>query len=291
MFDLEEINLMPTNIPDRPQTKGQDAHARAKAIECGAKWKCSRVKAWVDLDDCVARYAKARDDKSGDYQPCLECSSIVLHLRNMGKGLPGPMSMQPPPASAPKFEPKPLPQPKKETIMSRPAKKGTPDPIQQEAKTEPKLEIVVTQQRETKPVVSQSKADLSDKNPFAGDGWTKYDPMASRRAVALEFAAISRTSISFSAGVTERLKLKEFPTMTLYHGADGKRIGVELRKDSSGVLKCTVESKGRAGVKVAAQGLIKALEMDPTQFKGKRFAVREIAPGFVEIDLKSEVAA
>ena len=168
---------------------------------------------------------------------------------------------------------------------STPAKKGTPDPIQQEVKAvvEPKTDIV------TKAAPEVKETPVSFTNPF--ESWTKYDPMAGRRAAALEFVAISRTSISFSAAATENLKLKDYPTMTLYHGADGKKIGVELRKDASGVLKCTNETKGRAGVKVAAQGLIKALEMDPTQFKGKRFAVREIAPGFVEIDLKSEVAA
>lgn len=280
MFDLEEINLMPTNIPDRPQTKGQDAHARAKAIECGAKWKCSRVKAWVDLDDCVARHAKARDDKSGDYQPCLECSSIVLHLRNMGKGMPGPMSMQSPPASAPKFEPKPLPQPKKETTMSRPAKKGTPDQIQQEAKTEPKLEIV----SKPAPEVKEKAGTLT--NPFAG--WDQYSPGSALRGRLDVFASFSASGVlSLSVAAQEQIKLHLYSSVDVLH-ANGK-IGLRLHPGKKGALGIVAKTKNRSSATVSGRGFLRQFKLEG--LCGKRFAVREIAPGFVEIDLKSEVAA
>ena len=303
-----------------------DANARAKAIAIGAKWKCSRVRQWVGLDDCVKRYAEARDN--GQYAQCLECASILRSLREMGCATP--VNTKAPVSTEPQQEPKkitiikekPMP-PKiakpakpKTAATSTPAKKGTPDPVMEEVKAvvETKADPtvlaadreVVTQMycdciegafqnhpckaqilSEHAPEVKGSAATLT--SPF--EGWTKYDPMACRRAVALEFASISKTSISFSAAATERLRLKSYPTVTLYYQIDQGRIGIELARDESGVLKCTNETKGRAGVKVAAQGLIKALEIDPTQFKGKRFAVREIAPGFVEIDLKSEVAA
>ena len=264
-----------------------NAKARAMAIEIGAKWKCSRVRQWVGLDDCVKRYAEARDN--GQYAPCLECSSILRSLREMGCATP--VNTKAPVSTEPQQEPKkiispipkekpmaPKPVAKKKEVASKPAKKGTPDPVMEEVK-----DIV------TKAAPEVKETPVSFTNPF--ESWTKYDPMAGRRAAALEFVAISRTSISFSAAATESLKLKDYPTMTLYHGADGKKIGVELRKDASGVLKCTNETKGRAGVKVAAQGLIKALNLAPDSFRKKRFALREIAPGFVEIDLGKEVKA
>ena len=273
MFD-EEINLNPSGPTSKAtQSPSGNATGTAKALLRNQKFYCARIKAEVSPLNCKGKYTYAKA-QGITASPCLECAKVQMMLRKV------------PLANCP--EPQPTIDPKELAAMSRSAKKGTPDPIQQEAKA---ANVVAPKPEAAAKVLEIVEKKAAQQNPFAGDGWTKYDPMASRRAVALEFAAISRTSISFSAGVTERLKLKEFPTMTLYHGADGKRIGVELRKDSSGVLKCTVESKGRAGVKVAAQGLIKALEMDPTQFKGKRFAVREIAPGFVEVDLKSEVAA
>lgn len=276
MFDLDEINLMPSNVPDKPETKGQDAHARAKAIECGAKWKCTRVKAWVDLDDCVKRYAAARADKTGDYQPCLECSSIVMHLRNIGKGLPGPMSMQSPAATAPKFEPKPLPEPKQEPIMSKPAKKGTPDPIQQEAKAEPKLEIVTKSEKGSSPA----------SNPFAG--WDQYSPNAALRGRLDVFASFSASGVlSLSVAAQEQINLQLYSSVDVLH-ADGK-LGLRLHPGKKGALAIVAKTKNRSSATVSGRGFLRQFKLE--SLCGKRFTVREIAPGFVEIDLKSEVAA
>lgn len=218
MFDLDEINLMPSRIPDKPETKGQDAIARAKAIQLGAKWKCARVKAWVDLDDCVARYAKAKGATGDDYQPCLECSSIVMHLRNMGKGLPGPISMQAPAAGAPRFEPKPLPQPKQEPPMANAAKKS--------------LELVT--------------------NPFAG--WTKYDPKVRYVEQSEDFATLTGSVLQFSSKTTQENGLREYKSVDL-HYLDG-RIGCVFRKDSDGVLKVRPDGTGR--IVFSAQGFANA---------------------------------
>lgn len=272
-----------------------DANARAKAIQIGAKWKCSRVRQWVGLDDCVKRYAEAR--ANGQYAPCLECSSVVHSLRKMGCN-PSANTQAPAAPEQPRAQKKIILTPKEQEPMapkiakpakpktaatSTPAKKGTPDPVMEEVKAvvETKAEIVT----QGAPEVKEPAATFT--SPF--DGWTKYDPMAGRRATALEFVAISRTSISFSAAATERLRLKSYPSVTLYYQKD--RIGIELARDESGVLKCTNETKGRAGVKVAAQGLVKALGLDTKKMKGKRFALREIGPGLLEIDLGKEVKA
>lgn len=250
-----------------------DANARAKAIQLGAKWKCTRVKAWVDLDECVRRYAAARADTSGDYQPCLECSSIVLHLRNLGKGLPGPMSMQSPAATTPKFEPKPLPEPKpKEPTMARPAKKGMPDPIQQEAKTEPKLEIV------------EKKA--TQQNPFAG--WDQYSPNAALRGRLDVFASFSASGVlSLSVAAQEQINLQLYSSVDVLH-ADGK-LGLRLHPGKKGALAIVAKTKNRSSATVSGRGFLRQFKLE--SLCGKRFTVREIAPGFVEIDLKSEVAA
>lgn len=281
MFDLDEINLMPSKVPDKPETKGQDAIARAKAIECGAKWKCTRVKAWVDLDGCVKRYAAAKGDTSDDYQPCLECSSIVLHLRNMGKGLPGPMSMQSPAATAPKFEPKPLPEPKpKEPTMARPAKKGTPDPIQQEAKAEPKLEIVI----KPAPEVKEKSRTLT--NPFAG--WAQYSPNAALRGRLDVFASFSASGVlSLSVAAQEQINLQLYSSVDVLH-ADGK-LGLRLHPGKKGALAIVAKTKNRSSATVSGRGFLRQFKLE--SLCGKRFTLREIAPGFVEIDLKSEVAA
>ena len=285
MFDLEEINLMPDRVPDKKATPGADAIARAKAIQCGAKWKCTRVKAWVSIDDCVGRYALAREDKSGDYQPCLECSSIVLHLRNMGKGLPSPISMQTPPMSAPRFEPKPLPKPK-ETTMARPAKKGTPDPIVVETKEEPhRLEIVAAQQCETKPVAPQKKETVSH-NPF--EGWTKFNPRDHAKPGDV-YARIGKTSMSFSAAASAELSLILYDSVDVYH-ADGK-LGLHFRMGKAGTFVLTKEPRSKAVRKLSCSSLVKSLKLDNLGAIDRRLALKRLAPGMIEIDLKSEAAA
>lgn len=274
MFDLDEINLMPSRIPDKPETKGQDAIARAKAIQMNAKWKCSRVKAWVNLDDCVARYAVAKGAIGDDYQPCLECSSIVMHLRNMGKGLPGPISMQTPADGAPKFEPKPLPQPKKETPMAKPAKKETP----QEVKPEPKLEIVIN------PVPKVKEKAASFTNPF--EGWKRYDPKARYIEQSDDFATLTGSVMQFSSKTTQENGLREYTSVDL-HYRDG-RIGCVFRRDAEGVLKVRPDGNGR--VVFSAQGFARAHKI-PRELFSKRAAVIIHAPGVIEVNLKSEVAA
>lgn len=263
MFDLDEINLMPNRIPDKPETKGQDAVARAKAIQLGAKWKCARVKALVDLDGCVARYARAKGATGDDYQPCLECSSIVMHLRNMGHGLPGPISMQTPAAGAPRFEPKPLPEikPQKEPIMAtKPAKKEAP----QEVKPEPKLELV--------------------KNPF--EGWKRYDPKARYIEQSDDFATLTGSVMQFSSKTTQENGLREYQSVDL-HYSDG-RIGCVFHRDAEGVLKVRPDGNGR--VVFSAQGFARAHNI-PKELFSRRSAVIIHGPGVIEVNLKSEVAA
>lgn len=263
---LEEINIGP--YPGRSsQTQEGHALSTAKKMIKGGTFYCNRIKAEVGARSCKSKYAYAKAQKIQG-SPCLECAKVMAMLRN-----------DPTPA-----EPQQTIDPKEITAMARPARKGTPDPIIEEVKTvtqEPKLEIV------TKPAPEVKEEAATFTNPFAG--WTKYDPMAGRRALSQEFVSISKTAISFSAAATARLDLKKYPTVTFYYQAG--RIGIELCEGTSGVLKCTNETKGRAGVKVAAQGLIKTLGLTAEQLKGKRYELRELGAGLLEIDLSKEVAA
>lgn len=120
-----------------------------------------------------------------------------------------------------------------------------------------------------------------ENNPFAK--WDAYSPR-DRYTVGLEsFASISATAISFSAGATKQLGLDKIETISLFH--NGQKIGLALHQDSSGKLKCTKDVAGRIGSKVAASGLIKTMGITYDQRNGMRYPIREVAPGFVEIDL------
>lgn len=116
---------------------GEDAAARARAIAIGSNWWCSRVKAWVNLDECVGRYAEARGAGSC-YSPCLECATIACHLRALGQRTPVV------------YVPEEQPVTQEET-MTKPAKKEAP--VQQEAK----LEIVAKPKAAANPFETISK--------------------------------------------------------------------------------------------------------------------------------------
>lgn len=92
MYDLEALNLKPGSGKTHSISPDADAKARAKAVEMGAKWKCSRVNAWVDVTDCLARYTVAHAARPA-HSPCLECSSIAAHVRKIG-GIPEPQPQQ-----------------------------------------------------------------------------------------------------------------------------------------------------------------------------------------------------
>lgn len=96
MLDLDATNLQPGSGKTHSVSPDADAKARALAVETGAKWKCARVNAWVDVTDCIARYVVAQDARPA-HNPCLECSSIAAHVRKIG-GIPEPQPQQKEPA-------------------------------------------------------------------------------------------------------------------------------------------------------------------------------------------------
>lgn len=96
MLDLDAPSLKPGSGKTHRVSPESDAKARALAVKTGAKWKCSRVNAWVDVTDCIARYVVAQDARPA-HSPCLECSSIAAHVRKIG-GIPEPQPQQKEPA-------------------------------------------------------------------------------------------------------------------------------------------------------------------------------------------------
>jgi hypothetical protein len=252
MFDLEEINLMPSKVAPKKSLEG-DARARAKAIEMGARWKCSRTKVWVNQEDCIGMYYTDKAQKLTN-SPCLECSVVVTMIKKLGAD-----------------------------AMARPAKKGTPDPIVEEVKiaTEPKLEIV------TKPVPEVKEKAATFTNPF--DGWQPYDPHSTRNANLKSYATFSSNTISFSSAATEGFGMRDCKSANLY--LKGKSLGVMLIQDNSGKMRVTGDTPGRrGGVKISAAGVIKHLG-GVEALKGKRFSIKEHRPGFIEINVEEELAA
>ena len=107
MFDLMETDLKPGSGKSHAVGRADDAKARAMAVENGMKWKCSRVNAWVNLGDCIARYVQARDAQPSFHCVCLECASIDAHIRKHGITTPTQTAKQEqsPVATKPKAKP------------------------------------------------------------------------------------------------------------------------------------------------------------------------------------------
>ena len=110
MFDLLETDLKPGSGKPTGVTPDRDAKDRAMAVESGMKWKCSRVGAWVNLGDCMARYVQARDAQPSFHCVCLECASIDAHIRKHGITIQTQTAKQEPEAVATKPKAKPVEQ-------------------------------------------------------------------------------------------------------------------------------------------------------------------------------------
>ena len=267
---LEEINIGP--YPGRSsQTQEGHALSTAKKMIKGQTFYCNRIKAEVGARNCKSKYAYAKAQQISA-SPCLECAKVLAMIRKD----PTPV------------EPQLEIDPKEIAAMARPAKKGTPDPIIEEVKAavEPKLEIVATQKCETKQVVSQNKADLVDKNPFAD--WAKFSPRDQIRPGDV-YARIGKTSMTLSAHAADTFGLSKYDSVDVYH-ADGK-LGLHFMKGKAGAFTLTRATRGGRVRKLSCSSLVKGLKLDKLGAIDRRLTVREIAAGMIEVDLTSEVAA
>ena len=91
----------------------------------------------------------------------------------------------------------------------------------------------------------------------------------------------------FSLHAQEQIKLQLYSSVDVLH-ADGK-LGLRLHPGKKGALAIVAKTKSRSSATISGRGFLRKFKLE--SLCGKRFAVRQIAPGFVEIDLKSEVAA
>ena len=245
MFD-EEINLDPSGPSSKAtQSPSGNATSTAKALLRNQKFYCARIKAEVSPLNCKGKYTYAKAQGIAA-SPCLECAKVQMMLRKE------PLENCP--------EPQPTIDPKEIAAMTKPAKKGTPDPIQHE----PKLELV--------------------KNPF--DGWTKYDPKNRYIEQSDDFATLTGSVMQFSSKTTQENGLREYKSVDL-HYRDG-RIGCVFHRDERGALKVRPDGNGR--VVFSAQGFANAHKI-PKEFFSRRSAVIIHGAGVIEINLKSEVAA
>jgi len=264
MMDEISIGPYPTTPTSKAiQTPSENAATTAKALIKNQKFYCSRIKAEVSPLNCKSKYAYAKAQNI-TASPCLECAKVLCMLRK----------------SDPCPEPRPTIATKENAAMAtRPAKKGTPDPIAQEVKAaaEPKLEIV------TKP--SLEAKEKAAPNPFAG--WDQYAPGAALRGKLDVFASFTSAGIlSLSVAAQELIKLQLYSSVDILHS--GNKIGLRLHPGKKGALSVVAKTKNRSSATVSARGFLRQFKLEGVC--GKRFAVREIAPGFVEIDLTSEVA-
>lgn len=260
---MEEINLGAAPTSKAIQTPASNAATTAKALVKNQRFYCSRIKAEVSALNCKSKYTYAKAQKI-TASPCLECAKVLFMLRKSG---PCP-------------EPQPIIDPKEIAAMAKPAKKGTPNPIVEEVKAaaEPKLEIVTKPAPEVK--------EKAAPNPFAG--WDQYAPGAALRGKLDVFASFTSAGIlSLSVAAQEQIKLQLYSSVDVLH-ANGK-IGLRLHPGKKGALAIVAKTKSRSSATVSARGFLRQFKLEGVC--GKRFAIREIAPGFVEIDLGREVAA
>lgn len=259
---LEEISIGP--YPGRSsQTQEGHALSTAKKMIKGQTFYCNRIKAEVGARNCKSKYTYAKAQKIQG-SPCLECAKVLAMLRN-----------DPTPA-----EPQLTIDPKEIAAMVRPAKKGTPDPIIEEVKavTEPKLEIV------TKPAPEVKEKAATFTNPF--EGWTKFNPRDQIKQGDV-YARLGKTSMTLSAQAADTFGLNSFDSVDIYH-ADGK-LGMHFQKGKAGTFVLTKETRGGRVRKLSCASLVKSLNLGNAM--ARRLALREIGPGMIEVDLKSEVAA
>lgn len=295
MYGLEEINLDPGKSV--PAGRSVDAAARAKAFANGCRWQCKRVKAWVNAEECVARYIAAKGSPS-TYCPCLECGSVRTQLKAMTQKLDGVSHVQQgrggPVTSSPAPRPAPMPKEKitdivskqkekaqGEKAMSRPAKKRTADPIMSEVKAAaaPVLEVV-------KPEPQTPKPEALD--PFAS--WEKYDTLLGRKQRKLAFVRMTHKAIYFSTRCVENLRLSDYTSMDVLVAPDLSGLAFRFHKDDAGTFTLSKRIKDKTELKISAAGLVRFYEGLQPHLEKKLEPIVH-GPGRVSILFTREVEA
>jgi hypothetical protein len=319
MYGLEEINLDPGKSV--PAGRSVDAEARAKAFAAGCRWQCKRVKAWVNAEECVARYIAAKGSQQA-YCACLECGSVRTQLKGMAKqlegvshvqhGRGGPVASAPRPAtytsgtetparlsatrpiSEPTHRPAPMPKEKitdivskqKEKVqgekaMSRPAKKRAEDPVMSEVKA-----AAAPVREVVKPEPPAAKPETFD--PFAS--WEKYDTLLGRKQRKLAFVRMTHKAIYFSTRCVENLRLSDYATLDVLVAPDLSGLAFRFHKDDAGTFTLSKRIKDKTELKISAAGLVRFYEGLQPHLEKKLEPIVH-GPGRISILFAKEVEA
>lgn len=269
MLDLDDIREVNIRTTPNGRTGGidpiTDARARVQAIRIGERWECRRVKQWVNVDDCLSR-ATAQ----GGYTPCRECATIAPYL-------------------------------KQETIM---AKRKTPQPtispiiddadtaypeIQGDQQVAPTAETQDAHGLYGRPAGRpndaplQTTAPVAATDPLAGLALYKPLPRVLNAVTDQPYMHISKAALSFSGRAVHDYRIHSYETMSVFfEGQPGAitRLVVQL---GGPMMRITHPKSNYSGRKVSAWGLVRHLGLDP--LAGKRYALKELAPGYLEVDL------
>ena len=128
-----------------------------------------------------------------------------------------------------------------------------------------------------------AKAPTSEKtDPLAG--LTLYHPGAARHAALAAtdpHVYLSGNCMTFSAPAVSQFGLNDATTVSVFHdGAPGEisRLVIHI---GGKMMKLSVSGKGSIARKISALGMVKNLKME--EKIGKRYPIKEIAPGYLEI--------
>lgn len=257
-------SMMSPKLPTKSAISA--AEQTAKRIAAGDQFECNRIGKKIirtSPDECVGFYHNAV--RRGDRVPCFECAKLQLFLKERGE------------------------------VMSRPAQKGTPDPIAQEAQavTAKKQAAQDVESREitTKPVVAQKEPEtiLKAADPLAG--LTKYNPADRYRKRAESFVRMHKNGFDVTAQAVQDFGFSKHNTIDAYYDQQEQgqlgRIVLVLAGDN-GSLRLTRSAGRGESVKASAAGLISRMGIElPGSI---RMDIKELAPGVLEL-IPREVAA
>lgn len=283
------------DAPQPVKGRASDSELRAQAFARGCRWMCKRVKAWVNAEECVARYIAAKGSPK-TYSPCLECSLVRQQLKHMAKPLAGVSRVQYG-RGGPVVSPAPMPKEKiteivkqktkqqGEKTMSKPAKKKNAAPSVpegREAKAAPALEVV-------KPSGPGEKIGAGPQfDPFKE--WEKYDTLLGRKQRKLAFVRMTPKAIYFSTRCVENLKLAGYSTLDVLVAPDLSGLAFQFHKDDGGSFTLSKRVVGKTELKISAAGLVRTYEGLKAHLDKKLEPIVH-GPGRVSILFAKEVAA
>ena len=116
-------------------------------------------------------------------------------------------------------------------------------------------------------------------NPFAN--WKRFD--RNERPAGESFVTLTVGRVfSFSKNADVALGLGKYNSVDVFVRKD--KLGLMFHADRSGALALTKHGANRT---ISSRGLCRAFALD--YLVKKRLPVREVAPGFVEVDLSTDV--